>query len=189
MMRSVQSSVSRWGLVSAIAGCLGLGCDNLGAQNAKPREYQVKAAYLVNFAKFAGWPKSVLHSAEAFPICILGNDPFGPDLNAALAGEAIDGLPLRAIRITSAEEVTGCRVLFISSSKEKQLKTILADLDNSGVLTVSDIPQFASRGGMIEFVLEGNRVRFEINLDAVARAGLSLSSELLRVAAVVRRDS
>jgi len=185
-----RGSFSTWGLVFAAAGCLSLGCGTARAQDTKPTEYQVKAAYLANFGKFVEWPSKAVQPGEtSFPICVLGDDPFGPDLDAALAGEAVGKLPLRARRLSGIPNVSGCRILFISASKEKQLKTILADLPMPGLLTVSDIPQFARRGGMIEFILENNRVRFEINLDAAARAGISFRSELLRLAATVRGNS
>jgi hypothetical protein len=82
-----------------------------------------------------------------------------------------------------------CRILFISASEESQLKEILATLDKKSVLTVSDISQFTRRGGMIQFVIDANRVRFEVNVTTAQRAGLTLSSQLLKVAINVRRDS
>ena len=87
------------------------------------------------------------------------------------------------------QDAVSCRVLYISSSEDSRLKEILAALDKSGVLTVSDIPQFSQRGGMIEFTLQGNNVRFEVNLAIAENTGLTLSSELLKVAVTVRRHS
>jgi hypothetical protein len=92
-----------------------------------------------------------------------------------------------ARRITKPQEALSCRILFIGSSEDRQLKGILAALDGAGILTVSDMPQFSQRGGMIEFTLEGNKVRFEVNLTTAEDAGLTLSSELLKVATTVRR--
>jgi hypothetical protein len=82
-----------------------------------------------------------------------------------------------------------CRVLYISSSEDSRLKEVLGALDKAGVLTVSDIPQFLQRGGMIQFVMVGNKIRFEVNLTSAQDAGLTLSSELLKVAAAVRKTS
>jgi hypothetical protein len=148
----------------------------------------VKAAYLSNFGRFVEWPATAKGTPNApFNVCILGEDPFGAALDAALAGETIDQAPLVARRILRPEDAVNCRVLFISSSEEDRLKTILADLDKASVLTVGDSPEFARHGGMIQFVLEGNRVRFEINLPAARRVGLNLSSELLKLAVGVRR--
>jgi len=77
--------------------------------------------------------------------------------------------------------------VFVSSSETNRLKDILAALDKANILTVSDIPQFSKLGGMIQFVLDGNKIRFEVNLTAAENAGLTLSSELLKVATAVRK--
>jgi YfiR/HmsC-like len=161
---------------------------NLRAQAPKPTEYEVEAAYLSNFGRFVEWPPRGSAATEPFYVCVLGQDSFGATLDAALRGENIAGAPMAAKRITGPEEAAGCRILFISSSKMPQLKSILTALGTASILTVSDIAGFARRGGMIEFVLQGNRVRFEIDLAAAQRAGLSLSSELLKVAVSVRRN-
>jgi hypothetical protein len=158
------------------------------AQDAKPTEYQVKAAYLFNFARFVTWPVSATAGRPRFNICVLGRDPFGSVLDTAVEGEKIGGVPVGAKRVFRPDEAaTACDVLYISSSEDDQLTGILAGMDKSSVLTVSDMPQFVKRGGMMQFVLEGNRVRFEVNLAAAQHAGLSLSSELLKLAVAVRR--
>jgi hypothetical protein len=158
------------------------------AQAPKPTEYQVKAAYLSNFGRFVEWPAGGAPAPDQpFNVCVLGQDPFGPALDSALAGEAINGAALAAKRIPKGQDAAMCRILFISSSEESDLKAILAALDKASIVTVSDFPQFVKRGGMIQFVMDGNRVRFEVNLAAVQHAGLNLSSELLKVAIAVRR--
>jgi hypothetical protein len=167
-----------------------LGATCLLAQQSKPSEYQVKATYLYNFGRFVKWPETVpAGKGDSFSVCVLGQDPFGPILDSTLAGEALDGKPVALRRITKPQDAGDCRILFISSAEEKHLKEILTALDESGVLTVSDMPGFTRRGGMIQFVREGDRVRFEINLASAENARLILSSELLKVAAAVRRDA
>jgi YfiR/HmsC-like len=173
--RAYVAALMTWGLLVV---------QNLDAQ-LKPTEYQVKAAYLSNFGRFVEWRARV--GNEPFKVCVLGPDPFGPALDATVSGESIDHAPVEAKRIAGAQEAGSCRILFISSAEDTQLRAILTALDKTSVLTVSDIPQFAKRGGMIQFILIGNRVRFEVNLDAAQRAGLSLSSELLKLATTVRR--
>ncbi len=158
-------------------------------QPARPSEYQVKAAYLFNFGRFVKWPDNAGGKADSFTVCILGHDPFGPMLDSTIAGETLDGKPLVARRITTAQEAGDCRIVFISMAEENHLKDILPLLDQPGVLTVSDIPSFSRRGGMIQFVLEGDKIRFEINLTTAETAKLTLSSELLKVATTVRRNS
>jgi hypothetical protein len=158
------------------------------AQQPKASEFQVKAAYLYNFGRFVQWPEeSGAEHSESFEICILGADPFGQTLDATLAGGMIAGKSVAAKRIAKPQEINNCRILFISSSEEGHLKEDLAALDKTRVLTVSDIPRFSERGGMIGFILEGNRVRFDVNLDSAQGAGLTLSSELLKVATNVRK--
>jgi hypothetical protein len=172
----------------AIAAAL-IGPCNLSAQAPKVTEYQVKAAYLANFGRFIEWPTSVaLAKSESFNICVLGQDPFGPDLDAAIAGETIGGARLMAKRISRPQDAVDCRIVFISSSESGQWKEILAALRALSVLTVSDMSQFARRGGIIQFLLDGNRVRFDINLAATERVGLNLSSELLKLAVTVSRS-
>jgi hypothetical protein len=156
----------------------------------KPSEYQVEAAYLYNFGRFVEWPaRGTTAPTGAFNICILGEDPFGQALDATLAGETIGNQKVAARRISSPQMSADCQILFISSSEAKRLNKIIEALDKSAVLTVSDIPQFSQRSGMIQFVLEGNRIRFEVNLAATQRAGLTLSSDLLKVATAVRKNS
>ena len=158
------------------------------AQDSRPTEYQVKAVYLFNFGRFVEWPSSAAGPrGQPFAVCVLGHDPFGPALDAALAGEIIDRAPVVAKRIPKPEQAVNCRVLFISSSEDSQLREVLATLDKTSVLTVSDMPQFVKRGGMVQFLLDGNRVRFEVNLVATQRVGLNLSSDLLKLAIAVRK--
>lgn len=162
---------------------------SLQAQTSKPTEYEVKAAYLYNFGRFVEWPsRTGPPPANSFNICVVGQDHFGAALNTTLADETIAGKSVVVKRIQTAQDATNCRILFISASEENQLKQILAVLNGSSVLTVSDMPQFSRRGGMVQFILEGNRVRFEINLASAEHAGLTLSSELLKLAVNVRKN-
>ncbi len=160
----------------------------LAAQDPRPTDYQVKAAYLTNLGRFVNqWSTRTGSPDETFDICVLGPDPFGPDLDRAVKGEKIGGAPLTAKRISAPQEAAGCRVLYISGSGDVQLTAVLAALGTAPVLTVSDNPDFVKRGGMIQFILDGSHVRFEINIAAARRAGLTLSSELLKIARGIRR--
>ena len=165
-----------------------LGVQGLWAQGAKPTDYDVKAVYLYNFGRFVEWPASAGAKSDSFTVCVLGRDPFGPTLDATLAGEVIGGKSVTAKRISHPQEADGCQIVFLSASEDSQLNKIIQALDKEAVLTVSDIQRFSQRGGMIQFVVEGDRVRFEVNLSAVQRAGLTLSSELLKVATTVRKN-
>jgi hypothetical protein len=173
-----------------VLACALLHVPFLGAQQPKVSEYQVKAIYLYNFGRFVQWPPNATAlKSDSFSICVLGQDPFGPSLDSTLAGEKLDGKPLAMKRISTARDAGECRILFISSTEESHLKEILLSLDESSILTVSDMPSFSRRGGMIQFVLEGDKVRFEINLTKAETAKLTLSSELLKVATTVRRNA
>jgi hypothetical protein len=158
-----------------------------GSQDSKPTHYQVKAAYLYQFGGFVEWSATAKRE-DVFFICVLGADPFGATLDAVIRGEVIDNSKITAKRISKVEDALTCRVLFIASSEERQLGPILTALQKSKVLTVSDIPQFAERGGMIQFVQDGNKVRFEVNLAPAERSGLTLSSQLLKLAVKIRND-
>jgi hypothetical protein len=156
------------------------------AQQSKPEEYHVKAVYLYNFGKFIQWPDTVAKD-KSFPICVLGQDPFGVVLDATITGEKIDNRQLLPRRISSTRDAAGCRILFISSSEAPRIKDILAAVDKFSAVTVSDIPDFTAAGGMIQFVTRENKVRFEVNLTAVEKAGLTFSSQLLKVATDIRK--
>lgn len=160
----------------------------IAAQAPGPTEYQVKAAYLSNFGRFVEWPARTSSAEDQpFTVCVLGEDPFGPALDSALAGEVIRKAPVVPRRISGVHDAAFCRIIFISRSEEPRLKTILPALQSTGALTVSDVPQFARRGGMIGLVLAGSKVRFEINVAALEQAGLTVSSELLKLAVAVRK--
>ena len=135
------------------------------------------------------WPPGAAADKSDFAVCVLGQDPFGPALDSTLTGETLDGKPVVIRRLAKPRDAADCRILFVSLTEERRLKEILAAIDQVGVLTVSEIPGFSQRGGIIQFVAEGDRVRFEINLANAESSRLVLSSELLKVAATVRRSA
>lgn len=149
-------------------------------------EYPVKAAFLVNFAKFTEWPaESQQAQAPVVTICVLGRDPFGDVLEKTAAGRSVGGRPIAIQRHRSLDAVGACHVLFIASSETQRLAQIIERLAAEPVLTVSEDDGFARRGGVIGLVVESNLARFEVNLRAAQRTGLLLSSKLLGVARVV----
>jgi hypothetical protein len=180
--------------VSTLIACLLGGAAGFGAvrvvaaQQNPPSEHDVQAAYLYNFGRFVEWPAGAIPQ-DRFAVCVLGADPFGKTLDGVLDGLSIGGRRVVARRMATSDAASGCQILFISASEEKQLYATLESLKSRSILTVSDIPQFAQRGGMIQFVTVANRVRFEINLARAQQAGLAIRSDLLKVALVVRKDS
>lgn len=157
------------------------------APNEKPSAYDVEAAYLFNFGKFVTWPGNPTAPDQPLTICVLGDDPLAPPLDRLVTGEKIDGKSVFDKKISRPEDAPNCSILYISSSEAARLNRILAMLKDTPVLTVSDIPEFTERGGMIQFVLRENRVRFTVNLVPAQRGHLTLSSELLKVAVDVKR--
>jgi len=154
-----------------------------GGLHAQAEEYDVKAAFLYNFAKFVDWPPAAFPEPKgSFRICVLGKDPFGGSLQAAVNGEEIAGHRLTVVRSASLAKPAGCQILFVSRSERDQTSEILSAVKDSPVLTVGDAPGFLEQGGIINFLLEGNKVRFEINNEAAGKAGLSISSKLLQLA-------
>ena len=151
-------------------------------------EYRVKAAFLYNFAKFVDWPaKAFATPGEAFSICVLGEDPFGRSLDDVIAGRAITGRPVIVRRISDARQTGGCQILFIPSSAGKRAVSNFAATKHSGVLTVGESGSSTSEGLIINFTLEGGKVRFEINLVAAEDERLRFNSRLLSLATFVRK--
>jgi len=153
------------------------------AQDSRPSEYQIKAAFLFNFAKFVDWPPQVLPQATSpIVIGILGESPFHDDLARTIRDKTIEEHPLVIKEFRLPAQATNCHILFICSSEKSRLPEILSGLKGASVLTVGEMERFNENGGMIHFVLEGTKIRFQINNDAATSAGLKISSKLLRLA-------
>jgi hypothetical protein len=166
---------------------LGAGAFCLGAAHAEPTvptEYEVKAAFIYNFAKYIRWPEGS-EAKKTFRIGLIGKDPFGRILDDAVRDQSVEGRPIVLRRFESVEEVADCDILFIGASEKDNLKRILEVARKAPVLTVADMDQFAELGGMINLTTEERRVRFEMNVEAAERAGLKPGSKLLRLARIV----
>lgn len=160
------------------------------AQTQEASEYEVKALFLYNFAKFVVWPSNASRQLiDPMTICVLGEDPFGPVLDDAVRGKSIGSHKLVIRRFQAAQSAQGCQIAFISASEKKRLRAVLSTLSGGGVLTVGETEGFAAMGGVINLVLEGGRVHFEVNVDAAEHAGLKISSKLLNLAKIVRDHS
>jgi hypothetical protein len=159
------------------------------AQAQSAPEYQVKAAFLFNFAKFVEWPADAFASSDApLQICVLGQDPFGHDFEQTIEEKTVNGHRLEIIHPSGLPQARACQIIFVAASEGPRLREILRDLRGAGVLTVGDAAGFARMGGIINFVLDDSRVRFEINLQAAERAHLKLSARLLTVAKLIVSD-
>jgi hypothetical protein len=146
-------------------------------------EYQVKAAFLYNFAKFVEWPPDAFEGAgDPVTFCVVGADPFGEVLDTVVEGESLAGRRLTVHRTRDLGELRDCHVVFVPRSERGRQERILDFLRNRSVLTVGEADGFLTGGGMIRFVLEQNKVRFDISLEATESSGLKMSSKLLRLA-------
>lgn len=173
-------------LVGAVALCwCRVGVAAWRSPDDRPTEYQVKAAFLFNFAKFVEWPGEALSPGAPMAICVLGDDPFGEALDAITKGERVDGRDITIRRLRAATDARTCHVLFVSTSERGGVAAILEQLRGSNVLTVSDIDDFTRAGGMIRFTKLNYRIGFEISPQAADRAKLRISSKLLSLATIV----
>jgi hypothetical protein len=149
-------------------------------------EYRLKAAVLFNLAKFTEWPAAGMPVAGApWRVGLLGADRFGGAIDELAQTQVVQGHPVAIQRLQSLGDLRGCHVLFIGRSETERVAEVLAALGDAPVLTVSEAPQMAERGVMINLVMKDERVRFEINLAAAERAGLRVSSKVLKYATLV----
>lgn len=181
--RRLSPCIGSFRLLVAVSWAFLLSSNLLPAQS-KPSEYTVKAAYLLNFGKFMRVSPGSVTSQNDFNICVIGEDPFGHALDDITAGEGIDGRPVRVVRLQKPDSQR-CAIAYLGISEEKRMEQDLAAFRGTDTLTVSDAPDFLKRGGMIQFLLVSDHVRFSVNLDPVRRTHLVLSSDLLRVASSV----
>jgi hypothetical protein len=148
------------------------------------REYQLKAAFLYNFAQFVEWPADAFASGDApIVIGVLGDNPFGGALEQAVRGKSVNGRGIQIRYYPSIESIDRCHVLFVSSSQRFNTAAVLQKAGDS-TLTVGDYDGFTRDGGLFRFLTEANKVRFEVNLDAAQRSRLKISSKLLKLAKI-----
>jgi hypothetical protein len=153
------------------------------AQETAPSEYQVKAACIYNFTKFIGWPPEAFppERSSPFVIGVIGDDPFNGELQRAVQNKDVGGRGFVVRHLRNAGEAKACHILFVCRSERKSMADILAAVATLPVLTVSESDRFVQLGGIINFLVEQNKVRFEINAEAAKKAGLKISSNLLNL--------
>jgi YfiR/HmsC-like len=156
------------------------------ANPAVPPEYVIKAAYIYNFAMFVEWPADAF-SRDDSPVVIgiIGTDPFGSALEEIVRDKKVSRKRFIIKRFQSYQDVKDCHILFFNSAETARLSEIVQQLKRAPVLLVGEAPEFARRGGMINFTVEDNKVRCEINVTAARRARLAISSQLLSLAKVI----
>jgi hypothetical protein len=176
-----------WGRVGLCGLLIMLAPSPLHAQS---KEYQIKAAFLFNFAQFVLWPATAYtNTTEPFQIGVLGDNPFGKALEETVRGETIQGRQILIVQSSHIEKLAGSQILFISKSEVAHFNEVFSKLDSKPTLTVSEDPGFIQHGGVINFYRDGTKIRFEINPDVAGKNGLKVGSELLTVGKISRPEA
>jgi hypothetical protein len=156
--------------------------NNAWAQQ-QPSEYELKAAFLFNFAKFVDWPPEAFAKTNSpIVIGILGQNVFGDTLEKIINDRKVNNRSFQFRHFDSATEATNCQILFISSSEKNDFAKIVGSLHDASILTVSEADGFLKAGGMINFLIDGKNIRFQISDEAAKKARLKISSKLLSLA-------
>jgi len=153
-------------------------------------EYEVKAAFLYNFAKFVEWPAGApQNSSDPFIVGVLGADPFCGVLDRVIGSKTVMGRNIVVRRFKGYQDLTYCHLLFVSNSEKADLSRVLQGIRDVSTLTVGEMEGFVDCGGMIQFIVINKRIRFSINAAATDGAGLTLSSKLLNLGVDIRKKS
>ncbi len=151
-------------------------------------EYEIKAVYLFNLGSFIYWPDAEMDKAEKFHICVLGQDPFGNNLDfVAQEINTVQKRPVLLHRVQNVSQTQACHVVFIGESEQLRLSYILQQLQNKPILTVSDMERFVVEGGMVQFYQRDGKIRLMLDPQAFTEAGLKASSHLMRIAKLVKQ--
>jgi hypothetical protein len=163
--------------------------------HAAPSEYELKAAFIYQIARFIEWPSpntiantgAPVNAGAPLRLCVLGGNPFGRALDA-IADKPVNNRRMEVSLLDMNADTRECAMLFIAAPAEKYLERIIAISRGSGILTIGDTEGFARRGAMVNFFPENGKIRFEINPEASRRAGLKISSQLLKLARIVQES-
>jgi hypothetical protein len=169
----------------ACIACVVVFSGTLRADDFQEREYRIKAGFLFNFTKFVDWPAPyALRELKEVNICIVGTNPFSPASEAIFKAAA--GVSPHLNLITNdAWKGKFCHIMFISNTGSASIDSVLSGLSQKPVLTISEVPGFAQKGGVMEFVDEDNKVRLIVNMQAANALGLKIDAQLLEIAKTV----
>jgi hypothetical protein len=164
--------------------CVGVSTPVSGGE--EPSEYQIKAAFLLNFFRFVEWPaESFKTASDPLVVGIFGKDPFDGILEQTVGNKTVNGRAVVIRHVSDAAGARSCHVVFLAASETRRLSELTSTVTSRGMLIVGESGGFTERGGMINFIVLDNHVRFQINPSAATRAGLAISSKLLQLAIVV----
>lgn len=155
---------------------------------AAPTEYELKAAFIYQVAKFVEWPPRIEPHTTPLRLCVFGGNPFGAALDN-IDGKPVNERMLEVVLLDMNADTRECGMLFVASQAERHLERIAALSRGAGMLTIGDTQGFAQRGAMVNFFLQDGKIRFEINQEALRRAGVRISSQLLKLARIVREEA
>ncbi|HEX7901435.1 MAG TPA: YfiR family protein [Planctomycetota bacterium] len=176
--------IARWGVAASV--CLLSLAPPGAAQGSGPGEYEVKAAFLYNFALYLEWPASAFEGRSTFTIGRVGPDVFDGALEKTMKGRTAQGKPVEVLRFATAEDVKPCHILFVPVGERDQLARIAKAVQGGSTYVVSEFEGALRKGALLNFYLEDKRVRIEVNPDASARENLKISAKVLRVARIVK---
>jgi YfiR/HmsC-like len=150
---------------------------------SQPDEYRIKAAFLFHFAQLIDWPSEALQANDnSLLLCTLGDDSFRGEMESSVEGKTIGSRVLHVRHFSKNANVAGCHMVFVGRNESQHISVILAGLKGAPVVTVGDTTNFVEQGGVLGFCMEGNKIRFEVNLEAAERAKIKISSRLLLLA-------
>jgi len=157
------------------------------AETPVPSEYQVKAAFLINFPKYVEWPAETFAETNSpIVVAVLGETKVTEEIQKVIAGRTINGREIVLKRLASGEESGVCHILFISAAEQQHSPNLLAKLKDTSILTVGESDDFLERGGMINLARRDQKIALEVNLTAADKRRIKISSKLLSVATVVK---
>ena len=160
------------------------------AEEPMPSEYQVKAAFLINFPKYVDWPVEAFAGTNSpVVLAVSGETKVAGEIQKVIAGRTVNGREIVLKRLTSGEESGGCHILFISAAEQRRSPNLLANLKDSSILTVGESDDFLESGGIINLARRDQKIALEVNLTAAGNARIKISSKLLSVASVVKGQS
>jgi len=178
-------------VITCLLSAMALGSHAEVLDSSDSSEYLIKAGFIYNFAKLVEWPTiSFAQPDSPIVIGILGEDPFGATLDKIVADKKINGRGLAVKRLKwsrDLKDLKDCNILFVSTSEKEHIESVIDAMKGLPILTIGDAPGFAKRGGVMNFVLEDNKVRFEVNVEAAKHADLTISSRLLTLAKIVQQ--
>lgn len=173
-------------ILARFVALIGLSCATLAW--AAPTEYDVKAAYLVQFTRFITWPSSdTLAVTAPITIGVFGRDPSSGTIRRNIEKRPVGGRTYRCVTVRTLDEARRCRLVYVPGNEQGRLGVLADSLRTAGVLTVGESENFFDAGGMLRLRMLDQRVRFDVNLGVLDQAGFQVSSNMLRVAGIVYR--